>query len=80
MSTQFHALRLPYGVVQAVVNLTSKYGIDLNSVSVTPQRVIIGELRCGKFVHVHRVTSEHYNVSLCDVVTNEITNHVKVTI
>lgn len=85
MTTQFHALRLLYGVVEAVVKLTSKHGIDLNSVCTTPTRVIVGELRCGKFVHVQHVkagfgNAERYNISLCDTVNNRITDRTTVTV
>lgn len=85
MTTQFHALRLPQTVTDVVVSLTSQNHIDLNSVCVTPERVIVGELKCGKYVHIHHVREafgkpEHYNVSLCDTVNNKITNRVRVTL
>lgn len=56
MTTQFHALRLNGRVTDLVVQLSSSNHIDLNSVYIhSKNRVIIGEPKCGKVIHVQTV-------------------------
>lgn len=58
MNTQFHALRLNGRVTELVVQLSSSNHIDLNSVYIhSKNRVIIGEPKCGKVIHVQTVKS-----------------------
>ena len=56
MSTQFHALRLDNRITELVVELSSSNHIDLNSVYIhSKDRVIIGEPKCGKVIHVQNI-------------------------
>ena len=85
MSTQFHALRLPEKVTQHVVNLSSRNYVDLNTVFQFGSMFIIGEIRCGKLIHVQHVLSafghpEHYTISVCDMVNDQFTNRIRVTV
>lgn len=52
MTTQFHALRLNQRIVDIVVQLSADNLIDLNSVANVQDRIIIGEPKCGKVIHV----------------------------
>lgn len=85
MTTQFHTLRLPEKVTQHVVNLSSRNYIDLNSVVQFGNRIVIGEPRCGKLIHVQHVSPafghpEHYTISVCDMINDRFTNRIKVTV
>lgn len=52
MTTKFHALRLSKHIVDIVTQLSSDNFIDLNSIVNVQDRVIIGEPKCGKVIHV----------------------------
>ncbi|CAL9961744.1 hypothetical protein VPH1254_0070 [Vibrio phage 1254] len=52
MTTKFHALNLNERIVEIVTQLSSDNFIDLNSVANVQDRIIIGEPKCGKVIHV----------------------------
>ena len=57
MTPRFHALNLNQRIIDIVTKLSGDNCIDLNSVANVQDRVIIGEPKCGKVIHVQLVRS-----------------------